>query len=255
MQILAEHRRLLHHALGPEDAAVSLPALAIPCEPRRNCAAAPMQRMLHGLLGRIDIGVGRHLVHEQDAVEPARHQQPRERPRPGEPSLALVFVEARMLEPGRRVPPNRLPLVLAVANVHRAIDQHGEARAGAGAELEQADAPLDAVLQLHQPHAGKLRQRTGMLFQFAARVLPAIELHGLTPLALRTAAASPPPAAPTSPGPPRTHRRSGPAPSPAPGRVPPAICCRRARCTPPDAPTASAAPPPPAAPSALGRTP
>ena len=54
------------------------------------------------------------------------------------------------------------PRILAVGDVERAVDQHREPEAGAGAELEHADAALDAVAQRHQPHAGELRQHAGV---------------------------------------------------------------------------------------------
>ena len=87
---------------------------------------------------------------------------------PGEPALPFVFVQARMPEAGRRIPADRHALVLAVGDVERAVDQRGEAQARAGAELQHADAALDAIAERHQPHAGELRQHAGALGDLAA---------------------------------------------------------------------------------------
>ena len=169
MQVLAEHRRLLHHAFGPEHAVVAVPALAVAGEPRRDGADAAVDRMADGLAWAVDIVVGRLVVHEQDVVEPAGDEQAGEGAQPGEAALALIFVQARMAEAGRRMPADRHAAVLAVGDVERAVDQHREAQAGAGAELQHADAALDAVAERHQPHAGELRQRPGVRGDLAAR--------------------------------------------------------------------------------------
>ena len=78
--------------------------------------------------------------------------------------------------PGWRKPagecqPMAAPLILAVGDVERAVDQDGEAQAGAGAELEHADAALDAVAQRHQPHAGELRQHARRARATSRRVI------------------------------------------------------------------------------------
>ena len=60
------------------------------------------------------------------------------------------------------MPADGAALVLAVGDVEGAVDQHREAQAGAGAELEKPDAPLDAVAERHQPDAGDLGERSHM---------------------------------------------------------------------------------------------
>ena len=66
-----------------------------------------------------------------------------------------------MTESGRRVPADRLALILAIGDVERPVDEHGEAQAGACAELQHADAALYTVAKRHQPHPGELRQHPG----------------------------------------------------------------------------------------------
>jgi hypothetical protein len=75
MEILAEHRRLLHSAFGPEDATVTVPAFAIAGEPGRNRADAPMQRMPRDLSARIVVIVRRHFDRPENVVETARGEK------------------------------------------------------------------------------------------------------------------------------------------------------------------------------------
>ena len=67
------------------------------------------------------------------------------------------------------------PPEFAVGDIQGAINEHCEPEAGAGAELEHADAPLGAVLQGHQPYAGKLRQHAGVSREVATREWPAVK--------------------------------------------------------------------------------
>jgi len=46
--------------------------------------------------------------------------------------------------------------VLAIGDVHRPVDQHGEAQPRAGAEFQYPHAALAPVGEFHQPHAGEL---------------------------------------------------------------------------------------------------
>ncbi len=122
--------------------------------------------------------VGRVLaVHEQDVVEAAGDDQAGERPQPGEPALALVLVQAGMAEAGRRVPADRGTAIVAIGNVQRPVDEHGEPQARAGSELEHPHAALDAVAQRHQPDARELRQHAGMLRQLPSRAPVPVERH------------------------------------------------------------------------------
>ena len=149
--------------------------LAIAGEPRRDRADAAVDRMADGLPRPVDIVLGRLVVHEQDVVEAAGDQQAGEGAQPGEPALAFILVQARMPEAGRRMPADRHAAILAVGDVQRPVDQHGEAQAGAGAEFEQADAALDAVAQRHQPHAGELRQANRRWRRCRGATSPSVE--------------------------------------------------------------------------------
>ena len=102
------------------------------------------------------------VIHEQRMVEPAGDDQPREGAEPRKAAFAFIFVQARMAKACRRIPADRAPLVLAIGDVERAIDEHREAKAGAGAEFEHADAALDAIAERHQAHARELRKRAAM---------------------------------------------------------------------------------------------
>jgi hypothetical protein len=87
-----------------------------------------------------------------------------------------------MAKAGGRVPADRAAAVLALGDVHRAVDQNGEAQARAGAEFQLPYAALDAVAQGREADAGELRQRTGMFGQRAAAQTPSIQLrHALPP--------------------------------------------------------------------------
>ena len=158
MQILAEHRRLLHDAFAPQHAVVAVPGLAIAGQSRRNGADAAVDRMADGLPWAVDIMVGRLVVHEQDMVEAAGHHQPGKGPQPGKPPSPSYSCRPGWRKPAGECQPIAWPLIIAVGDVERPVDQHREAQAGAGAEFEHADAALDAVAQRHQPHAGELRQ-------------------------------------------------------------------------------------------------
>ena len=75
-QMLAEDRRLQRLALGPENALVALPALAVADQPRRPVREAAVERELLGLLRRVVVLGGRVLGHEQRVVDPARGEEP-----------------------------------------------------------------------------------------------------------------------------------------------------------------------------------
>ena len=125
----------------------------------------------------IVVAVGRHFARPKDMVEPAGQQQAREGSRPGEPALAFIFMQAGMAEPARRMPADRLALVLAIGDVESAVDQCGEAQAAAGAEFQHADAALDAVAKRHQPHAGELRQHARPFGNLPPRKRLTVELY------------------------------------------------------------------------------
>ncbi len=76
LQGFAKHRRLRHHAFGPEDAAIALPPLSIPGQAGGNGADPAMQGMGNrGTVGVIVI-VGRNSFRPKDMVQPAGHQKP-----------------------------------------------------------------------------------------------------------------------------------------------------------------------------------
>jgi len=76
-------------------------------------------------------------------VESARGQQAAAEPT--EEAEAFGLVEPRPREPGRGGPGKRAAGVLAAADVEGAVDDDVELEPRAGPELEQPDAPRDAV--------------------------------------------------------------------------------------------------------------
>ena len=100
--------------------------------------------------------LGRVLCHEQRVLEAARGQQAAAEP--AEEAEAFGLVEPRAGEAGGRGPGERAAGVLAASDVEGAVDDHVELESGARPELEQPDAPLDAVAERQQPYPGSLLQ-------------------------------------------------------------------------------------------------
>ncbi len=125
----------------------------------------------------IAVVFGGDFLASENVIEPAGDEQPGERPREGETILAFIFMQAGMAEPGRRMPTDRLAAELAIGDVERAIDQHGETQPGAGAKLQHPHASLDAVGEGHQAHAGELRQQAGALVDVALRQPLAVQFN------------------------------------------------------------------------------
>ena len=154
-QVLAEDRRLKHLALGPQDAVVPIPSLAIPGEPSGQPADPSMEPER---LRRADVWLvivlGRVLARPEGVVETAGHDHAAA-PCP-EPAPRVVLVEPRADRARVGDPRQRRPAHLATSHVERAIDDDVEGEAGAGAELEEADAATGTVAQRHEPDAGDL---------------------------------------------------------------------------------------------------
>src|SRR5581483_10248582 len=99
---------------------------------------APVEPVPLGRARRVVVLLGRVLGHEERVVEPAGREEPAaERAQPAEPFRLAV---PRSCEADVRGPRERDPTELAAADVERAVDEHVEREAGAGAELEHADA-------------------------------------------------------------------------------------------------------------------
>ena len=114
-KVLSEDGRLLHFAFSPKNATVVFPPLAVADKPRGRRADSAVQRVLHGLLAGIIVRIGRRFFRAKDMIETAGQQQPGKRAGPGEPLLALVFMQTRVTEARRRMPTDRLTLELAIA--------------------------------------------------------------------------------------------------------------------------------------------
>ena len=140
MQVFAKHGGLLNDALGPKNATVAGPGLAVAGQSGRYRADPPVKRMTHALLAMVIVIVRRRLAGRQNVVEPAGHQEARERSRPGQAVFAFIFVKGGMPEAGRRVPADGLAFVFAFRDVHRPVHEHGEAQSSSRAELQHADA-------------------------------------------------------------------------------------------------------------------
>ena len=67
------------------------------------------------------------------------------------------------------MPADGAPFVFALGDVERAIHEHRETQAGAGAELQHANAALDAIGEFNQADAGELRQHARMRGDITAR--------------------------------------------------------------------------------------
>ena len=72
----AKNGRLCHLPFRPQNAAITLPPLAIAHESCRDGADTTVQRMADGLLGEIMVGVGRRLLRAQDMIEAASQHEP-----------------------------------------------------------------------------------------------------------------------------------------------------------------------------------
>jgi hypothetical protein len=153
--VLAEHRRLLHHAFGPKDAFVTVPPLAVTGE---ACREGPDPTHHPVRLGRLEMrlvellrGV---LAADQRVIQArGRHEPAGEASEPahafglGEPGTD----EARRRDPGERHAPN-----LAATDIEGPIDDDVEHESRPGPELEESDTALDPVAGGHQAHAGDL---------------------------------------------------------------------------------------------------
>ena len=159
VQVLAEHRCLDHGPLAPQEAAVALPSLAVTAEARGDGADASVDGVLHGLSVRVEILIRRRLIHEEDVIEPAGDDQPREGAQPTETAFAFIFVQAGIAKARGRMPADRQALVVAVGNIHRPVDEHRKAETGAGPELEHTHTALHPVAKRHEAHTGELGQR------------------------------------------------------------------------------------------------
>ena len=143
-----------------------------------------MQAEALGLLGRVVVVGGGVLGHEERVLHAAGRQQPAAEA--AQPAQLLRLVVPGSDEPGRALPAEGAPVVLAAADIHRPIDQDVEAEPGAGAELEDAHAPLHPVAALDQAHPGDLLQPPDALHQLLAGELSSPEGgHGCPPLRSR----------------------------------------------------------------------
>ncbi len=156
-QVLAEDRRLEDLALGPQDAVVALPTLAVADQAGRQAADPAVEGERLGLaqVGLVEVG-GAVLAAQQRVVQAAGHDHPAT-PRP-EPAQRIVLVvprpdRARVGDPGHRPAGH-----LAAADVERPVDDDVEAEPATGPELEQADSPAGPVPEGRQADAGDLVQ-------------------------------------------------------------------------------------------------
>src|SRR5947209_2495848 len=88
MEVFAKNRRLLHQTLGPENAAVRAPDLAVADEAGRDRADPSMQRMTHRTPSRVIVVVGWNLARSENVIETASDEESRKRSCPGEPFLS-----------------------------------------------------------------------------------------------------------------------------------------------------------------------
>ena len=168
-QVLAEHRHLGDLALGPQRAAIALPALAVAQEPPRNLGDPAVQRIVDRADAGIDVARGVRGRGRQRVVEPAGRQEAGERPQEAPAAALLDRGQRRVARPGRRAPADRDAAILGREQVEAAIERDPEAQAGAGAEVEQAHAALRAVGELEQLDARDLRQGPAALGDGALR--------------------------------------------------------------------------------------
>lgn len=179
VEMLSKDGPLGYDALTPEDAIVTPPLLAITREPRRDRPDPAMQRVTDVPARAVNIGVAGFVRHEQDVVETAGHHQAGERSQPGKSTLAFIFVQARMFEAGRRIPTDRHAAIVAIGDIEGAVDEHGKAQACPAAEFKHSDSAFDAICKRHEPHAGKLRKRSRLGCNVAARHRLPVEFYHL----------------------------------------------------------------------------
>lgn len=86
-------------------------------------------------------------------------------------------MQPRMPEPGRRTPADADVVELGEPDVHRPVDQHIKTGPAPGAELKNPDAPLDAVIQHHRPHATGRGQVARVPLDHLAAEIP---VHAIT---------------------------------------------------------------------------
>lgn len=158
-QLLAKGGGLTHVSLGPKDATISFPTLAVTGQLARNRRDPAVQPVALGQNARVVIGVGGHHFGTADVIKPAGHQKAGETAAPRKPAFAGMFMQTWMAQARWPMPADRLALELDLANVHRAVDQDGETQASPGAKLQHPDAAFQPVGQLHQTHSAKCRQR------------------------------------------------------------------------------------------------
>jgi hypothetical protein len=108
---------------------------------------------------------GGNLAAEQGVIQPGRDYQPGHAAQPGQPVLVVVLVQPRVPESGGGPPADGQVVELGQAEVHGPVDQHVEAQAPAGAELEHADPALAAVVEHHGPHAACRSEVAGDPFE------------------------------------------------------------------------------------------
>ena len=184
----AKTAALADHALGPEEAPVALPALAVAGQAGGKVRGAAVDRMLDRLARGVAVAVAGFAIHEQDVVETAGREQAGEAAQPAEAPLPLVFHQTGMLEAGGRVPAEGHAAEIAIGDVHAAVHHHREAQAGAAAEFEHPDAALRPVGQRHQADAGELAQAPRAPGHLAAAEILTVESHAPSPI--RSAGAS-----------------------------------------------------------------
>src|SRR3954454_2765627 len=153
--MLAEDRRLEYLPLGPQDAFVAVPPLAVADEARGQTADPPVEpeRLLRADVWLMEV-LGGVLARPQRVVQPAGHDHA---PAPGaEPAPRVVLIEprrdrARIGDPGKRGPAK-----LAASDIEGPVDHDIEGEARAGPELQQPDAATEAVAQRDESDAGDL---------------------------------------------------------------------------------------------------
>ncbi len=70
------------------------------------------------------------------------------------------------------MPSDGLSLEIAISDVEGAIDENGEAQPRTRAELQHANAALEAIAERHEPHAGELRKAAAPLGDLPAGERP-----------------------------------------------------------------------------------
>ena len=125
-----------------------------PCSPCRTLLPRRVVVLLRG-----------DLAAEQDVIQPGRDNQAGHAPQPGQAVLVVLLVQPGMAEPGRGPPAHGQVVELGQAEVHGPVNQHVEAQAPAGAELQDPDAAFAAVVEHHGPYAARCGQVAGDPFE------------------------------------------------------------------------------------------